>query len=278
MSNTSGVNSNQQLWEKGDFTAIAEAFMREPGADLVASLGVTKTMRVLDLGCGDGTTALPLAERAGEVLGVDIARNLVDAGNERAATAGLQNLRFEHGDASALTGLADASFDLSMSIFGAMFCPKPFEVASEMVRVTKPGGRVIMGNWIPNDPTSFVSDILKISAAYTPPPPEGFVSPMLWGVESEVHDRFGRAGIPADKISTSKDEFVFTSARHSCDDWVRLMRDYYGPTMNAYEAARTVGKEDELHRQLTELTHAHNRDGAGGVQVRATYLRITIAV
>jgi SAM-dependent methyltransferase len=177
-----------------------------------------------------------------------------------------------------LTTLVDDSFDLLMSIFGAMFCPKPSAVASEMVRVTKPGGRVVMGNWIPNDPTSFVSDVLKISAAFTPPPPEGFVSPMLWGVESQVQERFGRAGIPADKISTQKDTFVFTSARHSSDDWVHLMRDYYGPTMNAYDAARASGQEEELHRQLTELTHAHNRDDAGGVQIRATYLRVTVEV
>ena len=278
MSNTNPSNPNQQLWEKGDFTAIAEAFMREPGAALVGTLGVTKAMRVLDVGCGDGTTALPLAERADEVLGVDIARNLVAAGNQRAAAAGLQNLRFEHGDASALEGLEDDSFDLTMSIFGAMFCPKPLAVASEMVRVTKPGGRVVMGNWIPNDPTSFVSDVLKISAAFTPPPREGFISPMLWGVEAEVRDRFVRAGVPADKIATERDTFVFTSSERGSDDWVALMRDFYGPTMNAYEAARASGREEELHRQLTELTHAHNRADAGGVQIRATYLRVTVSV
>ena len=212
MTEPSCTNPNQQLWEKGDFTAIAEAFMREPGAALVDSLDVTPQMRVLDLGCGDGTTALPLAQHGADVLGIDIARNLVDAGNARAQAAGLENLRFENGDASDLTDVADHAFDLTISIFGAMFCPKPFDVAREMVRVTKPGGRIVMGNWIPNDPTSFVSDVLKISSSFTPPPPEGFISPMLWGVETNVLERFGSAGIEADRISIEKDTFQFTAS------------------------------------------------------------------
>ncbi|MDE0958281.1 MAG: class I SAM-dependent methyltransferase [Planctomycetota bacterium] len=278
MTEQSCTNPNQQLWEKGDFSAIAEAFMREPGAALVDSLGVTPQMRVLDLGCGDGTTALPLAQHGADVLGIDIARNLVDAGNARAQAAGLENLRFENGDASDLTDVADHAFDLTISIFGAMFCPKPFDVAREMVRVTQPGGRIVMGNWIPNDPTSFVSDVLKISSAFTPPPPEGFISPMLWGVETNVLERFGSAGIEADRISIEKDTFQFTSSSRGADDWVNIMKDYYGPTMNAYEAARASGNEAELHRQLTDLTHAHNLSSEDTLQIRATYLRVTVQV
>src|SRR3954453_1011596 len=175
------VNPNKALWEKGDFTRIAAA-MRDSGASLVKELGVTEGMRVLDLGCGDGTTAVPAAQLGADVLGVDIAENLVAAGNERARELGLANLRFQEGDASHLDELDDASFDLVVSMFGAMFAPKPFDVAKEMVRVTKPGGRIVMGNWIPNDPT-LAAQILKISASYAPPPPEGFVSPMTWGVE-----------------------------------------------------------------------------------------------
>lgn len=278
MTEQPNANPNQQLWEKGDFTAIAEAFMREPGAALVDSLNINQQMKILDVGCGDGTTALPLAKQGAKVTGIDIARNLVDAGNARAASAGLNNLSFEHGDASALSNVEDNSFDLSISIFGAMFCPKPLDVAREMVRVTKPGGQVIMGNWIPNDPTSFVSDVLKISAAFTPPPPDGFVSPMLWGIEEEVVKRFGIAGIPADQITTNPDIFEFTSATHGPDDWVSMMRDYYGPTMNAYDAARASGNEAELHRQLAELTHSHNHAVGNGTRVRATYLRVTVDV
>lgn len=178
------MNPNKALWKKGDFTRIA-ATMRESGEALVKSFGITKGVKVLDLGCGDGTTALPAAALGADVLGVDIAENLVEAGNKRAREHGLCNCTFQEGDATDLRQLEDQRFDLVVSIFGAMFAPKPFDVAKEMVRVTRPGGRIIMGNWIPNDPT-LVAQILKISAAYTPPPPEGFVSPMMWGIEDEV--------------------------------------------------------------------------------------------
>ena len=165
------VNPNQALWEKGDFTQIAQG-MRASGEALVASLGITPGMKVLDLGCGDGTTALPAARLGAQVVGVDIARNLVEAGARRAQAEGLANCVFQQGDASHLDDLADDSFDLCVSIFGAMFAPRPFDVAKEMVRVVKPGGRVVMGNWIPNDPT-LVAQTLKISSAYSPPPPDG---------------------------------------------------------------------------------------------------------
>ena len=137
-------------------------------------------MQVLDLGCGDGTTAIPGARLGADVLGVDIARNLVEAGNRRAGELGLTNCRFQEGDGSDLHELRDHAFDLVVSIFGAMFAPEPFDVAREMERVTRSGGRIVMGNWIPGDPT-LVAQVLKISSAYTPPPPESFVSPMTWG-------------------------------------------------------------------------------------------------
>src|SRR5216117_3368790 len=203
------MNPNKALWEKGDFTRIAQS-MRESGEAVVESLGVNPGLKVLDLGCGDGTTALPAARRGADVLGVDIARNLVEAGNRRAQEHGLPNLRFQEGDACNLSELAADTFDLVVSIFGAMFAPKPFDVAKEMVRVTRPGGRIVMGNWIPNDPT-LVAQILKISSAYSPPPPEGFVSPMTWGIEANVIERFGAAGVPAGKISFSRDTYTFRS-------------------------------------------------------------------
>src|SRR4029453_9531226 len=201
------------------------------GEAVVESFGVKPGLKVLDLGCGDGTTALPAARRGADVLGVDIARNLVEAGNRRAEELGLTNLRFQEGDACNLSELADDTFDLVVSIFGAMFAPKPFEVAKEMVRVTRPGGRIVMGNWIPNDPT-LVAQILKISANYTPPPPEGFVSPMTWGVESNVVERFAGAGVPVEKISFARDTFTFNfpSAPSAL---VKNSRNFYGPTMNA---------------------------------------------
>jgi ubiquinone/menaquinone biosynthesis C-methylase UbiE len=186
------VNPNKTLWEKGDFTEIA-AFMRESGEAFAASVGVTPPARALDLGCGDGTTALPLARLGADVVGIDIAANLVHAGNQRAAQARLDRVTFQEGDACDLQGVQDGSFDLTLSCFGAMFAPKPFDVAREMVRVTKPGGRIVMANWIPNDPTSFVSQLLRIGASFMPPPPPDFISPVTWGVEAHVIERFGQA-------------------------------------------------------------------------------------
>src|SRR3954453_11635028 len=232
------MNPNQALWEKGDFTRIAVT-MRESGDALVATLGITPGMQVLDLGCGDGTTALPEARRGAEVIGVDIAENLVAAGTRRAAAEGLTNIRFQQGDAANLSELADQRFDLVVSIFGAMFAPKPFDVAKEMVRVTRRGGRIVMGNWIPNDPT-LVAQILKISSSYTPPPPEGFVSPMTWGVESHVIERFGAAGIPAERISFVRDRFIFDFPG-TPPAFVNEFKTYYGPTMNAFDAAEKNG-------------------------------------
>jgi SAM-dependent methyltransferase len=269
-------NPNKALWEKGDFTRIA-ASMRESGEALVATLGVTEGMQVLDLGCGDGTTAVPAAQRGADVLGVDIARNLVQAGNERARTLGLDNLRFEEGDASDLSQLDDDSFDLVVSIFGAMFAPRPFDVAREIVRVTRPGGRVVMGNWIPGDPT-LVAQILKISSAYSPPPPEGFVSPMTWGVEENVIERFTAAGVPAEQISFERDTYTFQFPAPP-SELVAQFRDYYGPTMNAFHAAAADGREDELEAELEDLFASKNTSTTEDVtSIPATFLRVTVAV
>lgn len=271
------MNPNKVLWEKGDFTAIA-ALMRESGEALVGSLGVTPPVRVLDLGCGDGTTALPLARLGAEVVGIDIARNLVEAGNRRAAEAGLSRLTFQEGDACDLQGVGDHTFDLTLSVFGAMFAPKPFDVAKEMVRVTKPGGRIVMGNWIPGDPTSFISLLLKITASFMPPPPEGFVSPMTWGVEANILERFGQAGVARERISVVKDTFRFISPAKSPEEVIELFRQFYGPTMNAFEAAEKNGKVEELRRQLVELAIAQNKSTDGGTSIPATFMRVTVSL
>jgi ubiquinone/menaquinone biosynthesis C-methylase UbiE len=268
------ANPNKALWEKGDFTRIADT-MRESGEALVQRLGITKGLKVLDLGCGDGTTALPAAKLGADVLGVDIARNLVEAGNKRAAKQGLTTVKFQEGDASNLEQLPDRAFDLVVSIFGAMFAPKPFEVAKEMVRVTRPGGRIVMGNWIPNDPT-LVAQILKISSNYTPPPPEGFVSPMTWGIESNVIERFASAGVPAENISFARDTFTF-SFPGIPSAFLDEFRNYYGPTMNAFEAADKKGKAATLQKELEELFNSQNKSQAA-TSIPATFLRITVAV
>jgi ubiquinone/menaquinone biosynthesis C-methylase UbiE len=268
------MNPNKALWEKGDFTRIADC-MRESGEALVNGLGITKGLKVLDLGCGDGTTALPAAKLGADVLGVDIANNLVEAGNRRAKALGLANCRFQEGDASNMQALPDRTFDVVVSIFGAMFAPKPFDVAKEMVRVTRPGGTIIMGNWIPNDPT-LVAQILKISSSYSPPPPEGFVSPMTWGIESHVIDRFGGAGIKAEKISFARDTYTFDYPGAPAG-FVRTFREFYGPTMNAFEAAEKSGRSDQLQKELEELFNSQNKSQRNDrTLIPATYLRVTV--
>ena len=268
------MNPNKALWEKGDFTKIAET-MRESGTAFVATLGITNGMRVLDLGCGDGTTALPEAQLGAIVLGVDIAQNLVEAGNKRAKAAGLANCTFQEGDASNLHELNDHSFDLVVSMFGAMFAPRPMEVAKEMVRVTRSGGRIVMGNWIPGDPT-LVAQVLKVSSAYTPPPPEGFVSPMLWGMEDHVIDRFEQAGVAKDRISFSRDTFTF-STPHSPSAFFNNFKTYYGPTMNAFEAATANGKSDALAHELASLFNGQNKSATPDTtSIPVTFLRVTV--
>lgn len=271
------MNPNKMLWEKGDFTQIA-ALMRQSGEEFIDSLHVVSTDRVLDLGCGDGTTAIPAALTGAEVVGIDIARNLVEAGRERVAERGLHRLTFQEGDACNLKGIEDNSFDLTVSVFGAMFAPRPFEVAKEMIRVTRPGGRIVMGNWIPNDPTSFVSQLLKISASFMPPPPEGFVSPMTWGVESHIVERFGQAGVAEENISMVRDTYDFVSPVKTPAEFIDSLKNYYGPTMNAFEAAEKDGKAAELQNQLLELAYAQNKATDGGTFIPATFMRVTVVL
>jgi ubiquinone/menaquinone biosynthesis C-methylase UbiE len=270
------MNPNKALWEKGDFTLIAKG-MRDSGEKLVKELGITKGLTVLDLGCGDGTTAIPAARLGAEVLGADIARNLVAAGNKRAMELGLTNCRFQEGDATDLHKLQNQTFDLVVSIFGAMFAPKPFDVAKEMVRVTRRGGRVVMGNWIPNDPT-LVAQILKVSSAYSPPPPEGFISPMTWGLDSNVIERFGCAGVPKENISFIRDTYMFKYAM-TPNELVDTFRKYYGPTMNAFEAAEKNGRAADLQKELELLFQSQNKSSdRDACSIPATFLRCTVAV
>lgn len=270
------TNPNKALWEKGDFTRLAVT-MRESGTALVAQLNIKKDDEVLDLGCGDGTTAIPAAKLGAKVMGVDIAENLVAAGNKRVKEEGLTNITFLQGDACDLHNLHDNTFDKVVSIFGAMFAPKPIHVAKEMVRVTKPGGRIVMGNWIPGDPT-LVAQILKISSSYTPPPPEGFISPMLWGVEAQVIERFAAAGIPGENISFLRDTYTF-NFKGTAAEFVMLFKTYYGPTMNAFEAAAKNGKEADLQNELETLFGSQNQSALPDrTIIPATFLRVTVNV
>ncbi|MGH7022195.1 MAG: class I SAM-dependent methyltransferase [Caulobacteraceae bacterium] len=270
------MNPNKALWEKGDFTRLA-ATMRESGDAFIERVGITPGLKVLDLGCGDGTTALPEARRGADVLGVDIARNLVEAGRRRAEAEGLANCRFQEGDACDLRELEDDTFDLVVSVFGAMFAPKPFDVAKEMVRVTRPGGRIVMGNWIPDDPT-LVARLLKVSSAYSPPPPEGFISPMTWGIEANVIERFAAAGVAGANIRFAREILVFNYPRPP-SAFLDLFQQYFGPTMNAFEAAEKTGRASELRSDLEALFNSQNTSGQGdATTISATFLRVDAAV
>jgi SAM-dependent methyltransferase len=272
---TTTTNPNKALWEKGDFTRIADT-MRASGEAFVQRIGMRAGHSVLDLGCGDGTTAIPAAKIGANVRGVDIAANLVAAGNARAALQGITNCTFEEGDASNLQAIDDASFDMLVTVFGAMFAPRPHDTAAEMVRVVKPGGQITMGNWIPGDPT-LVAQILRISGSYSPPPPDGFVSPVTWGVEDHVHDRFTAAGVSADRIRCERDTWVFDFAG-TPQEFVGVFRDFYGPTMNAFTAAAANGKAADLQAELEELFVAQNTsDTLGRTVIPATFLRVTVA-
>ena len=229
------MNANQELWEKGDFTRLA-ATMRESGEELVKELGITNGMQVLDLGGGDGTTALPAARLGADVVVIDIARNLVEAGARRAAAAGLTNVRFEQGDASHLDGVADDSFDLVVTIFGAMFAPDPFATAAEMVRVTKPGGRIVMGNWIPGDPT-LVAQILKISAAVHPAAARRLREPGDLGSGGARGRAVHRRGRPGRAHHVRTRHLRRSTSRTRRARWSPSSAPYYGPTMNAFAAA-----------------------------------------
>lgn len=270
------MESNQVVWEKGDFTQLA-AFMRDSGEALVEALEIMPGMQVLDVGCGDGTTALPAARRGARVLGIDIARNLVAAGNARAQAEGLDECRFQQGDASRLEGIADQSVDLVLSLFGAMFSPDPLAVARAFVRVTRPGGRIVMGNWIADDP-SFISQVLKICARFSLPPPDGIVSPLAWGGESTVRARFGAAGVPPGQIACARETYLFRAPIEPAA-FIAVLRDYYGPAMNAFEAAAQACKDDALQRELEALARAHNTSARPDTTViPASFLKVTVSL
>lgn len=269
------MNPNKELWEKGDFSKLA-ATMRASSDALVESLGITPGMKVLDLACGDGATALPMARRGADVLGIDIARNLVAAAQARVAAEGLANCRIVEGDACELSALDDDSFNLVVSIFGAMFAPCPVEVARSMVRVTRPGGRIVMGNWIPGDPT-MVAQILKLLSEYGPPPPEGFVPPTMWGVEANVLDRFGQAGVPPGAI-TAEPAFYEFHLDAPPAELAALFMTYFGPVMRVFEALGEGPRAEELRGKLTGLIARENRGGDDRTDIAARYLRVTVSV
>jgi SAM-dependent methyltransferase len=251
------------MWMAGDYGHFARYL--EPGAmEFFAGLGIVPGERVLDVACGAGQLALPAARAGAEVTGVDIASNLVAQAQARAQAEGL-SIRFEEADAEELP-YDDASFDLVFSLIGAMFAPQPERVAAELVRVCRPGGRIVMGNWTPD---GFVGKMFKMHAAHVPPPP-GMPPPVLWGREEPVRERLadGVAELRVARRSYPL-KFPFPPA-----DVVEFFRTFYGPSNRAFAALDPAG-QDALRRDLEALWSTHNAARDGGTAVEADYLEVS---
>jgi Methylase involved in ubiquinone/menaquinone biosynthesis len=249
-------------WMAGDFGVIA-GMIEKGGDDFVDSIGVKPGMKVLDVACGTGNTAIPEAKKGAEVIGVDIATNLIEQARQRAKAEGLQ-IKFEEGDVEDLQ-FPDASFDAVVTMFGAMFAPRPDVTASEMIRVTKPGGFIAMGNWTPE---AFVGQMFKIGSAHVPPPP-GMSVPVQWGSEDIVRQRFAD-GISDLQMSRRKIIFTYDG---SPADVVDLFRQYFGPTNRAFASLDEAG-QDALRKDLVDLWKKHNQAAGGTTKVQSEYLEV----
>jgi SAM-dependent methyltransferase len=251
-------------WESGDFGQVAKTIM-PVAEEFMARLPLRPGMRVLDVACGSGNLAVVAARHGCSVMGVDIAANLIAQARERAAAERL-NIEFREGDAEELP-YADGEFDLVVSMFGAMFTPRPEVVASELLRVTKPGGLVAMANWTPE---GFIGKMFEVFKRHVPPPPtNGIPSVMLWGNEPTVRDRLGSfADVKLERRMAAM-RYPFPPA-----DTVDFFRRYYGPTGRAFDALAPDAQR-ELHRELVALQAAHNSSHTTDTtEARAEYLEV----
>lgn len=252
----------RNTWIAGDFGEIAKSI--ELGAEeFVARLGVMPGMKVLDVACGTGNTALPAARDGGDVVGIDIAPNLIEQAIARAAAEGVR-AKFEVGDAEDLP-YDDSTFDLVLTMFGAMFAPRPDVTAAELIRVCKPGGLIAMANWTPQ---AFTGQMFKLGAKHVPPPP-GMPSPVLWGDEETVKERLSE-GISDLKLERRKIlfDYPFVPA-----EVVEHFRKYFGPTNKAFESLDAAG-QDALRKDLVDLWTANNQADDGTTRVESEYLEV----
>ena len=249
-------------WSAGDFGQIAKYYADE-AEDFIKRLDLKPGMKVLDVACGTGNLAIPAARTGASVTGVDIAANSVEQARQNAKAEGL-NAKFDEGDAEALP-YDDASFDAVVTMFGAMFAPRPEVVASELKRVCRPGGFIAMANWTPS---GFIGQMFKITSSYVPPP-TGMTSPVLWGVEEKVRERFG-GGISKLETKLQKVTWVFP---FSPADVVEHFRLYYGPAQKAM-GALDEQKGAALRKDLEELFTTHNQATDGTTRVEAEYLEV----
>ena len=256
------TDRTRATWMAGDFGKIAKSY--ETGAaDFITRLNLQPDERVLDVACGTGNLAIPAARSGAQVTGLDIAPNLVEQAQAWARTEGLA-IRFEEGNAEQMS-YADASFDTVVTMFGAMFAPRPDATAAELVRVCRPGGRIVMANWTPD---GFIGEMFKIMSKHVPPAP-GVPSPLQWGNETVVAERL-RAQV-ADLCCTPRTitfYFPFSPAAT-----VEYFRTYYGPTLRAF-ATLTVDAQEALRSDLVQLWTQHNRSQNGVTQVDSTYLEV----
>lgn len=251
------------VWSAGDFGVIAKSF--ETGAaEFAERLGLRQGTRVLDVACGNGNTAIPAAKAGAIVTGVDLVPYLIEEAKERAANEGVE-AKFEVGDAEALP-YDDLSFDAVVTMFGAMFAPRPDVVASELKRVCKPGGFISMANWTPE---GFIGQMFKVTGKHVPPP-AGMPSPILWGSEEAVKERFsdGVSGLQMER-RLMRFDFPFSPA-----ETVECFREFYGPTQKAFEALSEEGQA-ALRSDLEDLWSGYNTATDGTTTVLSEYLDVT---
>ena len=249
-------------WTAGDFGVIARQ-VEEDEAVFVERLNVTPGMKVLDVACGTGNTAIPMARRGADVIGVDIAPNLLAQARERARAEGVR-ARFEEGDAEQLA-FADGAFDLVVSVFGAMFAPRPERVAAELTRVCRSGGRIAMGNWTPD---SFAGQSYRMTAKYLPPPP-GLAPPVLWGDEATVRQRLSD-GIS--KLETNRRTATFHLPFTEAEA-VEHYRRYFGPTIRTFEALDPA-RQEAYRKEYEALWKANNTATDGTIVLPSTFLEV----
>lgn len=249
-------------WMAGDYGVFAQYL--EPGAlEFLARLNLASGTRLLDVGCGTGQIAIPAARAGVQVTGVDIASNLIEQARARAAAEGV-TAQFDEGDAEALP-YADASFDVVVSLIGAMFAPRPGRVAAELVRVCRPGGRIVMANWTPN---GFVGQMFRLIARHVPPP-SGMPAPTLWGDEATVRERLS-AGVAELRFAKWLYPFKYPFAPAQV---VAFFCTYYGPlqrAVNTLDAAQQAALCSDLERLWTE----HNQARDGTTHVESEYLDV----
>ena len=249
-------------WMAGDFGQIAR-FTEPEAKNFIGRLAIAPGSRVLDVACGTGNVSIPAARAGAIVTGVDIAPNLLEQAQARAAAEGL-TVQFDAGDAEQLP-YADRTFDLVVTMYGAMFAPRPERVAAELTRVCRPGGVIAMANWTPG---GFVGQMFKVLSAHVSPPP-GMTSPVLWGDEDTVRERL-REGISNLQLTRRINifEFPFSPA-----ETVEFFRRYYGPTQRAFETL-DAEKQSELRSDLEQLWSTHNLATDDTTRVEAEYLEV----